>query len=145
MPTPSSSMAANIVSRRLTGVFGEGEAGKVRQPPHPECEDFARLLLGRRARSERQPGALQPDVRALTIPAWNCCWNTDSPPPITNNWLVREDGGLVANSQTVFDYQLAWACEKRMERTVRLLVEHGADVNKPVNGRTPFEWARLRW
>jgi ankyrin repeat protein len=60
-----------------------------------------------------------------------------------NNWLVREDGRLVANSQTVFDYQLAWACEKRMGARVRLLVKHGADVNKPINGRTPYEWARL--
>ncbi|MEZ2127328.1 ankyrin repeat domain-containing protein [Sinorhizobium sp. CB9] len=60
-----------------------------------------------------------------------------------NNWLVRTDGKFVENSQTVFDYQLAWALEKRMPERVRLLVEHGADVIRPVNGRTPFEWAQL--
>ena len=29
----------------LTGAFGEGEQGPVNQPPHPEWEEFARLLL----------------------------------------------------------------------------------------------------
>ena len=60
-----------------------------------------------------------------------------------NNWLVREDGKFAENSETVFDYQLAWALEHRMSERVHLLVDHGADVLKVVNGRTPFQWARL--
>lgn len=126
----------------LTGVFGEGEAGKLRQPAHAECEAFARLLL--------DAGAEANDSQAL----YNRMFEADDTclkllleyglsAEDKNNWLVREDGRMVANSQTVFDYQLAWACEKRMGKRVRLLVEHGADVNKPVNGRTPYEWARL--
>lgn len=126
----------------LTGVFGEGEAGKDRQPPHPECEAFARLLL--------DAGAEANDSQAL----YNRMFERDDmclkllieyglSARDKNNWLVREDGRFVANSQTVFDYQLAWALEHRMGERVRLLVEHGADVNMVVNGRTPYEWARL--
>ncbi|TWB61860.1 ankyrin repeat protein [Rhizobium sp. ERR 922] len=126
----------------LTGVFGEGEAGKDRQPPHPECEAFARLLL--------DAGAEANDSQAL----YNRMFERDDTclkllieyglsARDKNNWLVREDGKFVENTQTVFDYQLAWALEHRMGERVRLLVEHGADVHKVVNGRTPYEWARL--
>ncbi|AYG59350.1 ankyrin repeat domain-containing protein [Rhizobium jaguaris] len=126
----------------LTGVFGEGEAGKVRQPPHPDCEAFARLLLGVGAEVNDSQALynrmFEPDNSCLELLLEYGLSAADK-----NNWLVREDGRLVANSQTVFDYQLAWACEKRMGERVRLLVEHGADVLKSVNGRTPFEWARI--
>ncbi|MBM7048006.1 MULTISPECIES: ankyrin repeat domain-containing protein [Rhizobium] len=126
----------------LTGVFGEGEAGKIRQPPHPECEAFARLLLDAGAEANDSQALynrmFEPDNSCLELLLEYGLSAKDR-----NNWLVREDGELVANSKTVFDYQLAWACEKRMGARVRLLVEHGADVNKAVNGRTPYEWARL--
>ncbi|MDL2400606.1 ankyrin repeat domain-containing protein [Rhizobium mayense] len=126
----------------LTGVFGEGEAGKVRQPPHPDCEVFARLLLEAGAEVNDSQALynrmFEPDNSCLELLLEYGLSAADK-----NNWLVREDGRLVANSRTVFDYQLAWACEKRMAARVRLLVEHGADVNDQVNGRTPFEWARI--
>ncbi|CAN7304682.1 ankyrin repeat domain-containing protein [Rhizobium rhizogenes] len=126
----------------LTGVFGEGEAGKIRQPQHPECEAFARLLLDAGATVNDSQALynrmFEPDNSCLELLLEYGLSANDR-----NNWLVREDGRLVANSQTVFDYQLAWACEKRMGARVRLLVKHGADVNKPINGRTPYEWARL--
>lgn len=126
----------------LTGVFGEGEAGKDRQPPHPECEAFARLLL--------DAGAEANDSQAL----YNRMFERDDTclkllieyglsARDKNNWFVREDGKFVENTQTVFDYQLAWALEHRMGERVRLLVENGADVHKPINGRTPYEWVRL--
>ncbi len=126
----------------LTGVFGEGEAGRIRQPQHPEYIAFARLLL--------DAGAHPNDSQALYNRMFepdNSCLELLLDYGLTaadrNNWLVREDGKLVENSQTVFDYQLAWALEKRMPERVRLLVEHGVDVNRPVNGRTPYEWARV--
>ncbi|WFU03639.1 ankyrin repeat domain-containing protein [Rhizobium sp. CB3171] len=126
----------------LTGIFGEGEAGKVRQPPHPDWEAFARLLLDAGAEVNDSQALynrmFEPDNSCLELLLEYGLSAADK-----NNWLVREDGLMVANSQTVFDYQLAWACEKRMGARVRLLVENGADVNKPVNGRTPFEWARI--
>ncbi|MFJ6323578.1 MULTISPECIES: ankyrin repeat domain-containing protein [unclassified Rhizobium] len=126
----------------LTGVFGEGEAGKERQPQHPDCEAFARLLLEAGAEANDSQALynrmFEPDDTCLNLLLEYGLSAADR-----NNWLVREDGKFVANSQAVFDYQLAWALEHRMASRVRLLVEHGADVNKPVNGRTPYEWARL--
>ena len=126
----------------LTGVFGEGEAGRIGQPPHSECEVFARLLLDAGAEANDSQALynrmFEPDNSCLELLLEYGLSAKDR-----NNWLVREDGKLVANSQTVFDYQLAWACEKRMAERVKLLVEQGADVNKAVNGRTPYEWARL--
>lgn len=126
----------------LTGVFGEGEAGKDRQPPHPEYEAFARLLLEAGAEANDSQALynrmFEPDNTCLSL-LLEYGLSADA----KNNWLVREDGKFVANSQTVFDYQLAWASEHRMGERVRLLVEAGADVSRPVNGRTPYEWARL--
>ncbi len=126
----------------LTGVFGEGEAGKMRQPSHPDCVEFAHLLLDAGAEANDSQALynrmFEPDDTCLKVLLQYGLSAKD-----TNNWLVREDGGFVANSQTVFDYQLAWALEHRMADRVRLLVEHGADVHKAVNGRTPFEWARV--
>ncbi|TXH99534.1 MAG: ankyrin repeat domain-containing protein [Rhizobium sp.] len=126
----------------LTGVFGEGEAGKERQPQHPDCEAFARLLLEAGAEANDSQALynrmFEPDDTCLRLLLEYGLSAKDK-----NNWLVREDGKFVANSQTVFDYQLAWALEHRMGSRVRLLVEHGADTLKIVNGRTPFEWARL--
>ena len=126
----------------LTGVFGEGEAGKERQPQHPECVAFARLLLDAGAKANDSQALynrmFEPDNTCLKLLIEYGLSAGDK-----NNWLVREDGKFVENSQTVFDYQLAWALEHRMGERVRLLVENGADVNKPVNGRTPYEWARL--
>ncbi|ENN89238.1 Putative ankyrin repeat protein [Rhizobium freirei PRF 81] len=126
----------------LTGVFGEGEAGKERQPQHPDCEAFARLLLEAGAEANDSQALynrmFEPDDTCLQLLLEYGLSAEDR-----NNWLVREDGRLVANSQTVFDYQLAWALEHRICSRVRLLVEHGADISRPVNGRTPYEWARL--
>ena len=126
----------------LTGVFGEGEAGKVRQPPHPDCAAFARLLLDAGADANDSQALynrmFEPDNSCLELLLEYGLSASDR-----NNWLVREDGRLVANAETVFDYQLAWALQKRMPQRVRLLVEHGADVHRAVGGRTPYEWARL--
>jgi ankyrin repeat protein len=126
----------------LTGVFGQGEAGKIRQPEHPGYMTFARLLLDAGANVNDSQALynrmFEPDNSCLELLLEYGLSASDR-----NNWSVREDGKLVENSQTVFDYQLAWALEKRMPQRVRLLVEHGADVNRPVNGRTPYEWARL--
>jgi ankyrin repeat protein len=126
----------------LTGVFGQGEAGKERQPEHPDCTAFAALLLTAGARANDSQALynrmFEPDNTCLELLLRHGLSAKDR-----NNWLVREDGDLIEYSQTVFDYQLAWALEKRMAERVRLLVEHGADVNRTVKGRTPYQWAVL--
>ncbi|HEV7305922.1 ankyrin repeat domain-containing protein [Ensifer sp.] len=126
----------------LTGVFGEGEAGPERQPPHPDCIVFARLLLNAGAQSNDSQALynrmFQPDNTCLEL-LLDYGLNAND----RNNWLVRNDGGVVENGERVFDYQLAWALEKRMADRVRLLVEHGADVSRPIKGRTPYQWAEL--
>ncbi len=126
----------------LTGVFGEGEAGPERQPQHPDCVAFARLLLDAGARANDSQALynrmFEPDNTCLKLLLDYGLGANDR-----NNWLVRNDGGFVENGERVFDYQLAWALEKRMGERVRLLVEHGADVNRPIKGRTPYQWAEL--
>lgn len=126
----------------LTGVFGEGEAGPERQPQHPDCTAFSRLLLDAGARANDSQALynrmFQPDNTCLKLLLDYGLGANDR-----NNWLVRNDGGFVENGERVFDYQLAWALEKRMGERVRLLVEHGADVNRPIKGRTPYQWAEL--
>lgn len=126
----------------LTGVFGQGEAGKERQPEHPDCIAFAELLLKAGAKANDSQALynrmFEPDNTCLELLLRHGLSAKDR-----NNWLVREDGELIENSQSVFDYQLAWALEKRIAGRVRLLVEHGADVNRTVKGRTPYQWAEL--
>ncbi|HEV7322993.1 MAG TPA: ankyrin repeat domain-containing protein [Ensifer sp.] len=126
----------------LTGVFGEGEAGRERQPPHPDGLAFARLLLDAGATANDSQALynrmFEPDNTCLSL-LLDYGLNAND----RNNWLVRNDGGLVENGERVFDYQLAWALEKRMAERVRLLVEHGADVNRAIKGRTPYQWAEL--
>ncbi|OCP18900.1 MULTISPECIES: ankyrin repeat domain-containing protein [unclassified Ensifer] len=126
----------------LTGVFGQGEAGKERQPEHPDCIAFAELLLKAGAKANDSQALynrmFEPDNTCIGLLLRHGLSAKDR-----NNWLVREDGQLIENSERVFDYQLAWALEKKMAARVRLLVEHGADVNRTVNGRTPYQWAEL--
>lgn len=126
----------------LTGVFGQGEAGRIRQPEHPDMLAFATLLLDAGAEANDSQALynrmFEPDDTCLALLLKYGLSADDR-----NNWLVREDGNLTANSQTVFDYQLAFALEKRMPERVRLLAAHGADLTRAVHGRTPYEWARL--
>lgn len=126
----------------LTGVFGEGEAGKVRQPRHPDCETLATMLLEAGANANDSQSLynrmFEPDNSCLKLLLRYGLVAEDR-----NNWLVREDGALVASTQTVFDYQLAWALQKRMPERVKLLVGHGADIDKTIAGRSPYEWAKL--
>lgn len=126
----------------LTGVFGEGEAGKERQPEHPDCIAFARLLLDAGAEPNDSQALynrmFEPDDRCLEL-----LLEYGLTAQHRNNWMVREDGKLVENSEQTLSYQFAWALQQRMPGRVRLLARHGVDVSRPVNGRTPYEWAML--
>jgi Ankyrin repeats (3 copies) len=119
----------------LTGVFGEGELGPVRQPRHPHSIALARLLL--------QAGADPNDGQAL--------YNRMFEPGNDHLELLFEfglgtgDGGpwrrrlgdaLDTPAEMLRD-QLVWAIAHGMTERVRLLVGHGADLTSPLgNGVT---------
>ena len=126
----------------LTGAFGEGEMGPVNQPPHEEWEALARLLL--------QAGADANDGQAL----YNTMFTPDSSclrmllehgltKDHRNNWLIEEDGELLANDSQTLGYQLEWAARNHHIERAKLLVARGADVQREVEGRSLYEWAWL--
>jgi ankyrin repeat protein len=119
----------------LTGVFGEGELGPVRQPRHPRSLALARLLL--------DAGADPNDNQAL--------YNRQFRPDNDHLELLLEfglgtgDGGpwrrrlghTLASPTDMVRGQLAGAITHGMTERVRLLVEHGVDVTGPLpNGAT---------
>ncbi len=133
----------------LTGVFGQGEAGPVNLPEHPDMKLFARVLL--------EHGANPTDSQA----AYNRCFLPDNTcfelllefgltAEDKNNWALEEEGTQVSNSNETLHFHLIHAIRSGFADRVRLLVNHGADVNKPddsyntrVKGRTPYEAALL--
>lgn len=126
----------------LAGVFGEGEQGPVRQPPHPHAAALARLLL--------EAGADPNDDQAL--------YNRMFRPANDHLELLFEfglgtgDGGrwqermghLHATPAEKLRNQLRWAIEHNFGDRVRLLARHGVDIVSPYpDGRTPIELSEL--
>ena len=74
----------------LTGVFGHGEGGSDKLPEHPDCDRFARLLLGAGADPNDSQAAynrmLSGDNSCLKILLEYGLANSDK-----NNWLLREN------------------------------------------------------
>jgi ankyrin repeat protein len=118
----------------LTGVFGEGELGPVRQPRHPHSLALARLLL--------QAGADPNDGQAL--------YNRMFEPGNDHLELLLEfglgtgDGGpwhrrlsdALDTPAEMVRGELAWAITHGMTERVRLLVSHGIDVTAPLRDGT---------
>jgi ankyrin repeat protein len=110
----------------LTGVFGEGELGPVRQPRHPHSIALARLLL--------EAGADPNDGQAL--------YNRMFEPGNDHLELLFEfglgagDGGpwrrrlgdALDTPAAMVRGELAWAVTHGLADRVRLLVSHGVDV-----------------
>lgn len=126
----------------LTGVFGEGELGPVRQPRHPHSLALARLLL--------EAGADPNDGQAL--------YNRMFEPGNDHLELLFEfglgagDGGpwkarlgdALDTPRQLLRGELAWAISHGMTERVRLLTEHGVDVVSPLpDGTTPAECAAV--
>lgn len=123
----------------LTGVFGEGELGPVRQPRHPHSQPLARLLL--------QAGADPNDGQAL--------YNRMFEPGNDHLELLFEfglgtgDGGpwrrrlgdALDSPAEMIRGQLTWAITHGMTERVRLLVSRGADVTAPLDGVTATSMA----
>ena len=123
----------------LPGVFGEGEGGPVRQPEHPDMEAFARLLL--------DAGADPNDGQA----AYNRCFEDNDlcfelfleyglRPEARNNWMIEEDGELTETPDKLMHYHLIYAIKHNRIKRARLLIDHGADVREPSEGRSPYVW-----
>jgi ankyrin repeat protein len=98
----------------LTGVFGEGELGPVRQPRHPHSVTLARLLL--------TAGADANDAQTL----YNRMFE-----PGNDHLEVLFEFGLDPTAAMVRD-QLQWAISHGMTERVELLVGHGVDVVAPL-------------
>jgi ankyrin repeat protein len=124
----------------LTGVFGEGELGPVRQPRHPHSLALARLLL--------EAGANPNDGQAL--------YNRMFEPGNDHLELLFEfglgtgDGGpwkarmgdALDTPEQMVRGDLRWAITHGMTERVRLFVEHGVDIVSPFgDGITPAERA----
>ncbi len=113
----------------LTGVFGEGEQGPVRQPRHPHSLDLARLLL--------EAGADPNDAQAL----YNRMFGTDDDhlevlfefglgTGAGGPWH-RRLGTALDTPQQMVRGQLRWAVNHGMAGRVGLLLDHGVDAAAP--------------
>ena len=124
----------------LTGAFGRGEDWD-NQPPHPECDALARLLL--------EAGADPNDSQALYNRHFHA--DDDHLRLLLAFGLGQDKGGpwlprlrdVKLTPARLLSEELWSAAKKDLRARVELLVGHGADVNAPGlrNGRTPYEEA----
>jgi ankyrin repeat protein len=126
----------------LTGAFGEGEDG-VNQPPHPERDALARLLL--EAGADPNDGQtlynrhFLPDDGHLRL-LFEFGLGRASRGP----WIARF-GERMGSPQAMLVEELWAAARKGFVERARLLLEHGVDPNArgQRDGRTPWESAML--
>lgn len=124
----------------LTGAFGRGEDWP-NQPPHPECEALATLLL--------EAGADPNDAQTLynrhfqpnddhlrLLLRYGLGQDRGGP------WLKRLNDRRVTPKQLLAD-ELWSAAKNHFMARLKLLLDHGAPINTPSlrNGRTPYEEA----
>jgi Ankyrin repeats (3 copies) len=126
----------------LTGAFGEGELGPVRQPRHPHSLALARVLL--------EAGADPNDSQTL----YNRMFGDDDDhlellfefglgDGDGGPWRARLGDALAAPKELVRG-QLRWAVMHDQAARVRLLLAHGVDpVTCFSDGRTPLDLALL--
>ena len=124
----------------LTGAFGRGEDWP-NQPPHPDCEAVARLLLG---------GGADPND-AQTLYNRHFRENNDHLTLLFEYGLGREKGGQwisrlndpLFNPASLLAIELCAAAQHGFRDRVKLLIDHHVDVNARSlrTGRTPYEEA----
>jgi ankyrin repeat protein len=124
----------------LTGAFGRGEDWQ-NQPPHPDCNAVATLLLKAGA-DPNDPQTLynrhfQPDDGHLVLLFEHGLGRYADGP-----WFKRLGDSIDAPSKMLVQ-ELCWAAAHNFPNRVTLLVEHGVDVNTPSGrtGRTPYQEA----
>jgi Ankyrin repeats (many copies) len=124
----------------LTGAFGRGEDWP-NQPPHPDCDTLARLLLEAGADPNDSQALynrhFQPDDEHLLL-LFEYGLGQDKGGP----WLKRLTGEN-ATPQKILVQQLCWAAMRHFFHRVTLLIDHGVDLNTPSlrSGRTPYQEA----
>lgn len=123
----------------LTGVFGHGEAGIERQSAHPECEEFARLLLDAGADPNDSQAAYNriftPDNLCLSLLLEYGLNDSDR-----TNW-TKDDGQPYP--QSTLRYQLDYAIERGFHERVKLILDAGLNVNEAGQGISPWKQAVL--
>ena len=123
----------------LTGAFGQGELGPVRQPRHPHSLALARLLLEAGADPNDGQGLynrmFEPDNDHLELLLEFGLGAGDGGP-----WR-RPLGDALDSPAEMIRGQLAWAITHGMTERVRLLTEHGADLTAPLDGVTATSMA----
>ena len=123
----------------LTGAFGQGELGPVRQPRHPHSLALARLLLEAGADPNDGQGLynrmFEPDNDHLELLLEFGLGAGDGGP-----WR-RRLGDVLDSPAEMIRGQLAWAITHGMTERVRLLTEHGADLTAPLDGVTATSMA----
>ena len=134
----------------LTGVFGDGEGGLVRQPPHPDMVPFARALLDAGANPNDSQGAynrcFSPDNTHLELMLEYGLKDSDP----SDWWLTEPDRN--PNDHRTMHFQLIIALRWGFADRARLLIDHGVDINTPDNnyyptytvGYTPYQVAQMR-
>lgn len=134
----------------LTGVFGDGEGGLVRQPPHPDMVPFARALLDAGANPNDSQGAynrcFSPDNTHLELMLEYGL--NDSDP---SDWWLAEVENDPKDHRTMH-FQLIIALRWGFADRARLLIDHGVDIDTPDNnyyptytvGYTPYQVALMR-
>ncbi len=133
----------NYLFTALTGAFGEGEAGPVHQPEHQYCYQLARLLL--------EAGADANDSQTLYNRMFTggtrhleLLFEFGLGQNSSSVWTRRLDSHLDTPAE-ILQQQMGWAAKYNQMERMRLLVEHGVDVNRADTRlqRTPYELAVL--
>lgn len=127
----------------LTGAFGDGEAGRINQPPHAEGEALARLLLEQGADPNDEQTLYNRHFRPandhlVLLLEHGLGVDQDGP------WYRRFRDRLTAPS-ALPRKALMWAVRQGQLERVRLLVEQGVDfLARDPGGRTLYEVATLQ-
>ena len=127
----------------LTGAFGEGEAGPKHQPEHQYCYQLARLLL--------EAGADPNDSQSLYNRMFTggtrhleLLFEYGLGKGGDGIWFQRL-GDKLGTPEEMLQQQMGWAAKYNQFERMKLLVEHGVDVNEPDSRlqKTPYELAVL--